>query len=117
MPGPKRPLSNMAADMLLRRMKAGDVTAHGLRSSFRDWAGELTTFPWEVAEAALAHAVGDETELAYKARRCAREAPQADGCLGELLRQWASSQRQATKTGPVTAEAPLASTWGCAEIG
>jgi integrase len=67
-PGAKRgrPLSNMAADMLLRRMKAGDVTTHGFRSSFRDWAGELTTFPREVAEAALAHAVGDETELAYR---------------------------------------------------
>jgi integrase len=67
-PGRKRgrPLSNMATDMLLRRMKAGDVTTHGFRSSFRDWAGELTTFPREVAEAALAHAVGDETELAYR---------------------------------------------------
>lgn len=63
---PKRPLSNMATDMLLRRMKAGDVTTHGFRSSFRDWAGELTTFPREIAEAALAHAVGDETERAYR---------------------------------------------------
>jgi integrase len=67
-PGTKRgrPLSNMATDMLLRRMKAGDVTTHGFRSSFRDWAGELTGFPREVAEAALAHAVGDETERAYR---------------------------------------------------
>jgi integrase len=56
----------MAMDMLLRRMKAGDVTVHGFRSSFRDWAGELTGFPREVAEAALAHAVGDETEQAYR---------------------------------------------------
>ena len=39
---------------------------HGFRSSFRDWAGERTTFPREVAEAALAHVVGDETERAYR---------------------------------------------------
>ena len=61
-----RSLSNMATDMLLRRMKAGEVTTHGFRSSFRDWAGEFTGFPREVAEAALAHSVGDETELAYR---------------------------------------------------
>jgi integrase len=67
-PGTKRgrPLSNMATDMLLRRMKADEFTTHGFRSSFRDWAGEVTSFPREVAEAALAHAVGDETELAYR---------------------------------------------------
>ena len=66
-PGQKRgrPLSNMAFDMLLRRMKA-DVTVHGFRSSFRDWSGEATNFPREVAEAALAHVVGDETERAYR---------------------------------------------------
>ncbi len=66
-PGQKRerPLSNMAMDMILRRMKV-DVTVHGFRSSFRDWAGEVSTFPREVAEAALAHVVGDETERAYR---------------------------------------------------
>jgi integrase len=42
------------------------VTAHGFRSSFRDWAGEASTFPRELAEAALAHLVGDETERAYR---------------------------------------------------
>ncbi len=50
---------------LLRRMGA-EVTAHGFRSSFRDWAGEASTFPREIAEAALAHLVGDETERAYR---------------------------------------------------
>lgn len=66
-PGRKegRPLSVMAMDMLMRRMKV-DFTVHGFRSSFRDWAGEETTFPREVAEAALAHVVGDETERAYR---------------------------------------------------
>jgi integrase len=60
-----QPISNMAFLMLLRRKKL-DVTAHGFRSAFRDWAGDKTTFPREVAEAALAHAVGDETEQAYR---------------------------------------------------
>jgi integrase len=60
-----RPLSGMAMEMMLRRMEV-DFTVHGFRSSFRDWAGERTAFPREVAEAALAHAVGDQTERAYR---------------------------------------------------
>jgi len=52
--------------MVLRRMKVTDATVHGFRSSFRDWAGEATAFPREVAEAALAHTVGDQTERAYR---------------------------------------------------
>lgn len=67
-PGQKagRPLSNMAMEMQLRRMKHTDITVHGFRSSFRDWAGEATKFPREIAEAALAHVVGDQTERAYR---------------------------------------------------
>ena len=61
-----RPLSGMAMEMLLRRMKVESVTVHGFRSSFRDWIGDKTSFPREVAEAALAHAIGDETETAYR---------------------------------------------------
>ncbi len=61
-----RPLSNMAMEMLLRRMKVGNVTVHGFRSSFRDWAAEETPFAREMAEAALAHVVGDTTERAYR---------------------------------------------------
>ncbi|MBN9452692.1 MAG: tyrosine-type recombinase/integrase [Bosea sp.] len=61
-----KPQSNMAMAMLLRRMGQHDATVHGFRSSFRDWAGEETAFPREVAEAALAHIVGDETERAYR---------------------------------------------------
>jgi integrase len=56
----------MSMEMLLRRMKVESATVHGFRSSFRDWAGDKTSFPREVAEAALAHAVGDETEAAYR---------------------------------------------------
>jgi integrase len=67
-PGGKagRPISNMAMLMLLRRIGRGDLTAHGFRSSFRDWAAESTAFPGEVAEMALAHAVGDKVEAAYR---------------------------------------------------
>lgn len=61
-----RPLSNMALLMLMRRTGHRDVTAHGFRSSFRDWAAEQTNFPREVAEAALAHAVPDAVEAAYR---------------------------------------------------
>jgi integrase len=61
-----RPLSAMAMEMLLRRMKIENATVHGFRSSFRDWVGEQTAFPREVAEAALGHIVGDEVERAYR---------------------------------------------------
>ncbi len=60
-----RPLSVMAMAMVLRRMKRGELTVHGFRSTFRDWTGEATATPREVAEAALAHVLGDRTEAAY----------------------------------------------------
>jgi integrase len=63
---PGKPLSNMAFLMLLRRMKRDDLTAHGFRSSFRDWSAERTHFPSEVAEMALAHVVGSKVEAAYR---------------------------------------------------
>ncbi len=67
-PGGKagKPLSSMAMLMLLRRMGRGDLTAHGFRSTFRDWCAEATNYPREVAEAALAHTVRDKTEAAYQ---------------------------------------------------
>ena len=67
-PGSKRgkPLSNMALEMVIRRMGRDDITTHGMRSSFRDWVGDRTAFPREVAEAALAHVVGDKAEQAYR---------------------------------------------------
>ena len=52
---------------MLRRAKV-DVTVHGFRSSFRDWAGDSTAFARDVVEAALAHAIENKTEAAY--RRC-----------------------------------------------
>lgn len=60
------PLSNMALLMLLRRLGRGDLTAHGFRSTFSDWCAERTAFPAEVREIALAHAIGDKVEAAYR---------------------------------------------------
>ena len=67
-PGGKRnrPLSNMAFLQLLKRMGRGDLTAHGFRSTFRDWVAERTNYPNEVAEMALAHTVTDKVEAAYR---------------------------------------------------
>lgn len=62
----KKPISNMAMLMLLRRLGREDLTVHGFRSTFRDWAAERTGYPGEVAEAALAHVVGDKVEAAYR---------------------------------------------------
>ncbi|MGA2637646.1 MAG: integrase arm-type DNA-binding domain-containing protein [Methylocella sp.] len=61
-----KPLSSMAMEMLLRRLSAANVTVHGFRSAFRDWCGEATSFPREVAEAALSHTIGDKAEQAYR---------------------------------------------------
>jgi integrase len=66
-PGNRRAsLSSMALLMLLRRMGRPDLTTHGFRSTFRDWAAERTNFPREVAEMALAHTIGDKVEAAYR---------------------------------------------------
>lgn len=67
-PGGKknRPLSNMAFLQLMKRMERNDLTAHGFRSTFRDWAAERTNYPGEVAEMALAHTVSDKVEAAYR---------------------------------------------------
>jgi integrase len=102
---PGRPLSQMAMLMLLRRMGYGEVTTHGFRSTFRDWAAERTNFPRDVAEMALAHAVGDKVEAAYRRgdlfekRRRLMEA-WADYCsvagVGDgvvPMRRWAGDKR------------------------
>ena len=60
------PLSNMTFLTMLKRMERQDLTAHGFRSTFRDWAAETTSYPREVAELALAHAIGDKVEAAYR---------------------------------------------------
>src|SRR5262249_560253 len=63
---PAKPLSNMALLAVLKRLGRDDLTVHGFRSTFSDWAAEQTHFPSEVREMALAHAVGDKTEAAYR---------------------------------------------------
>ena len=67
-PGAKRDthLSDMAMFETLRRMGRNDITVHGFRSTFRDWVEESTNFASSVAEAALAHVVGDKVEAAYR---------------------------------------------------
>jgi integrase len=67
-PSPRgnRPLSHMGMPKVLSRLEVDGVTVHGFRSAFRDWAGNETHFAREVAEAALAHAVGDLSEQAYR---------------------------------------------------
>jgi integrase len=97
-PGQKegRPLSTLAMEMLLRRMNIEGATVHGFRSSFRDWAGNETSFPREILEQALAHVIGDKAEQAYRRgdalerRRALMEAwdafcsPQAGGNIVSL---------------------------------
>jgi integrase len=56
----------MAMEMVLRRMKIEGATVHGFRSSFRDWAGNVSNFPREITETALAHVIGNKAEQAYR---------------------------------------------------
>jgi integrase len=92
-PAPGRPLSNMAMMMALRRMGRGDLTVHGFRSTFRDWAAECTAFPAEVAEMALAHAVGNKVEAAYRR-----------GDLFQKRRQLAEAWAAFCEAPPITGE-------------
>jgi integrase len=94
-------LSNMVLPKLLGRMGRDDLTVHGFRSTFRDWAAECTHFPNEVVEMALAHAIGDKVEAAYRR-----------GDLFEkrrkLMDAWASYCDQATAAiGQVVAVHPV----------
>ena len=76
-----KPLSNMVFLMTLRRMDL-PITGHGFRSAFRDWAAERTNFPREVCEAALAHALRDKTEAAYRRSDLFEK-------RGKLMNDWA----------------------------
>jgi integrase len=82
-----RPISDVSLAKCVKRHTALPATTHGMRSTFRDWCGDCTDFPREVAEAALSHAVGNETELAYRRgdalkKRRALMAAWADYCEG-----------------------------------
>jgi integrase len=65
-PGYRGPLSNMAFSAILKRMGRRDITPHGFRSTFRDWAAETTSHPSDVVEMALAHTVANKVEAAYR---------------------------------------------------
>jgi integrase len=77
-----RPISSMTMAMMLRRMGHADLTVHGFRSAFRDWCEEATSTPHAVAEAALAHAIGDKVEAAYRRGDLFRK-------RALLMQQWA----------------------------
>ena len=72
----------MAMASVLKRMGRDDITVHGFRSTFRDWAAERTNYPNHVVEQALAHVIGNAVEARLSARRPVREARAADGRLG-----------------------------------
>ena len=97
-PGGKKntPLSNMACLALLKRMGRSDLTVHGFRSSFRDWAGEATAHAREVIEHAMSHQLKDKAEAAYQR-----------GSLLErrrvLMADWANYCAQPAATGVVVA--------------
>jgi len=97
-------LNNSALDAVLRRAKV-DVTVHGFRSTFRDWAGDSTAFARDVIEAALAHAIENKTEAAYR-RGTALEKRR------ELMAAWAAHCNSAAKEaqGNVTPLRPAART-------
>jgi integrase len=75
--------SNMAMAMLLRRMGRGDITTHGFRSTFRDWAGDETEFASELIKLALAHGIKDKAEAAYRRRTAITR-------RRELMEAWAT---------------------------
>lgn len=60
------PMSDMTLSAVLRRMSEKEITVHGFRSTFRDWAAESTNYPNDMAEMALAHTIGDKVEAAYR---------------------------------------------------
>lgn len=81
----KKPLSNMAMLMLLRRMKVDEFIVHGFRSTFRDWAGDKTDFAREVVEHALAHTIGSEVERAYRRGHALEKRRELMGAWGNFL--------------------------------
>ena len=79
----------MALLAVLKRLERADLTVHGFRSCFRDWAAEATAFPSDAVELALAHAIGDKVEAAY------RRGDQLERRF-ELARAWADFVTGAT---------------------
>jgi integrase len=63
---PGKPISPPSLELVLKRLRPAGATMHGFRSSFRDWAGDCTNHPRDVVEAALAHAIENKAEAAYR---------------------------------------------------
>ena len=97
-PGGKRdrPLSNTALRAVLKRLRRSDVTVHGFRSSFRDWAAERTNYPREAAEMALGHTVSDKVEAAYRRGDLFQK-------RRRLMDEWARFCHSGAKAGKVVA--------------
>ncbi|NTY41299.1 tyrosine-type recombinase/integrase [Burkholderia diffusa] len=88
-------LSNMSLLAVLKRMGRPDLTVHGFRSTFRDWAAECTNFPRELAEKALAHAVRSEVEAAYQRGDLLAK-------RGKMMDAWAAYCSKKRESGTVT---------------
>ena len=93
-PSTKKGLSNMAMLAVLKRMDRADITVHGFRSTFRDWAAESTAYPGEVVEMALAHAIKNLTEAAYRRGDLIEK-------RGQLMEEWARYCKTARLSGDV----------------
>jgi integrase len=91
---PERPLSDMSTRTLLERMGYSDLTVHGFRSTFRDWAAEEANFPRDVIEHALAHSLPDKVEAAYQRGDLFRK-------RRRLMDSWARYCEQPASTGYV----------------
>ncbi|MCK1553148.1 integrase arm-type DNA-binding domain-containing protein [Bradyrhizobium sp. 177] len=94
---PFRRVSDVTLSNCIARHTATTATTHGMRSTFRDWAGDCTSFPREVAEMALAHAVDDETEAAYRrstalAKRRELMEAWSKFCTQHEIPQWVSNE-------------------------
>jgi integrase len=92
-------LSDMALTAVLKRMDHGGLTQHGFRSTFRDWAGETTSFPREVIEHALAHQLADKSEAAYQRGDLLAK-------RGRLMANWAKFCGMAAEAIPLSQEKP-----------
>ena len=84
-PKPGAGLSNAAMAAVLNRMGHDNITVHGFRSTFRDWAGEATAFPNDVCEMALAHTIGNAVEKAYRRGDLLDKRARLMEDLGEVL--------------------------------
>ena len=92
---PDKPMSDMTLMKVLRDMKAG-CTVHGFRSGFRDWVSESTNFPGDLAEAALAHAVANKTEAAYRRGTLLEKRRKLMSAWGDYLGQTSNVVRLAS---------------------